>query len=285
MPAEAAGGIHAILLAGSRPERDVLAEVFGVPVKALVPIMAEPAVSRVARTLVDHPRIARVTILAQDPRQLFSFPGAEWLAGAPSIHFEQAGPSVSETLAAALERHPADYPFLVTTADHALLDQRMIDLFLDGAAGADAAVALVERGTLLASYPASRRTWLKFRGGAYSGANLFLFGSPRALEALGVWRRIEAQRKRARAVVGAFGPLILAGIFLRILSLHQALRWAGSRLGLTARAVQLPIAEACIDVDTPSDHALVEKILASRNARSSLNGAPGSRTEEDQPKD
>jgi hypothetical protein len=44
----------------------------------------------------------------------------------------------------------------------------------------------------------------------------------------------------------------LAGIALRILSLHQALRWAGSRLGVTARAVELPIAEACIDVDTPS---------------------------------
>jgi GTP:adenosylcobinamide-phosphate guanylyltransferase len=282
MPAEAMRGIHAILLAGSRPERDRLAEAFGVPVKALVPIMGEPAVSRVARTLVDHPRIARLTILAQDPRQLFSYPGAEWLAGAPAIHFEQAGSSVSETLAAALERHPADYPFLVTTADHALLDGRMIDLFLDGAAGADVAVALVERATLLASYPTSRRTWLKFRGGAYSGANLFLFGSPRALKALAVWRRIEAQRKRARAVVGAFGPLILAGIALRILSLHQALRWAGSRLGVTARAVELPIAEACIDVDTPSDHALVEKILAGGEQPLAVNGTPGRRTEQDQ---
>jgi len=257
-----AGGIQAILLAGSRPERDRLAEAFDVPAKALVPILAEPMVSRVARVLVDHPGIGRLIILAQDPDLLASWSGNQWMGAEAKIRFEQAGVSVSEAIAAALDRHPDDYPFLVTTADHALLDHAMIDHFLAAAAGADVAAALVERRTLLAAYPESRRTWLKFRGGAYSGANLFLFGSPRALEALALWRRVEGERKRARAIVGAFGPLILAATALRILTIHQALGWAGSRLGIIARAVELPMAEACIDVDTPSDHALVTQILS-----------------------
>ncbi len=218
-------------------------------------------ISRVARALVEHPNIGQLTILAQDAGLLFSHPGAEWLADHSAIRFEIAENSVSQALASALARHPDDYPFFVTTADHALLDRTMIDAFLGGAGAADLAVGLVERRTLLASYPESRRTWLKFRGGAYSGANLFLFGSPRALKVLELWRTVESRRKRARAVIGAFGPLMLAATFLRLLSLQQALRWAGRRLGVTALAVEMPMAEACIDVDKPEDQVLVTEIL------------------------
>lgn len=234
------------------------------PAKPLVPVLGEPMVSRVARALVEHPRISKVSILAQDEKLLFSHPGAEWLSGHPAIAFEHAEDSVSQALASTLVRHPTDYPFFVTTADHALLDRAMIDAFLEGAGAADLAVGLVERRTLLAAYPESRRTWLKFRGGAYSGANLFLFGSPRALKVLDLWRTVESRRKRARAVVGAFGPLMLVATALRLLSLDQTLRWAGRRLGLAAVAVEMPMAEACIDVDKAEDQALVSKILAER---------------------
>lgn len=232
--------------------------------KPLVPVLGEPMISRVARTLVEHPRIGRLTILAQDEKLITSHAGAEWLGEHPAIAFEVAENSVSQALASALARHPDDYPFFVTTADHALLDRHMIDAFLGGATRVDAAVGMVERRTLLAAYPESRRTWLRFRGGSYSGANLFLFGSPRALKVLELWRTVEDKRKRARAVVGAFGPLMLAATALRIVTLHQALRWAGRRLGLTAVAVEMPMAEACIDVDKPEDQALVTRIIEAR---------------------
>ncbi len=234
------------------------------PTKPLVPVLGEPMISRVARALVEHPRIGRLIILAQEEKLITSYLGAEWLGEHPAIAFEVAGDSVSQALAAALARHPGDYPFFVTTADHALLDGAMIDAFLDRAGAADVAVGMVERRTLLAAYPESRRTWLKFRGGAYSGANLFLFGSPRALKVLDLWRTVESQRKRAQAVIGAFGPLMLAATALRILSLRQALRWAGRRLGLEAVPVEMPMAEACIDVDKPEDQALVTRILEKR---------------------
>ncbi len=71
------------------------------------------------------------------------------------------------------------YPLLVTTADHALLDPAMIADFCAKADGADVAIGLVEQRSLMARLPSTQRTWLKFRGGAYSGANLFAFGSRR----------------------------------------------------------------------------------------------------------
>ena len=140
----------------------------------------------------------------------------------------------------------------------------MITQFVKRAAGADVGVALVERRTLEAAYPGNKRTWLPFRGGAYSGANLFWLGSPASLEALAVWRRIEQQRKKARAVLGAFGWALALQIALRWLTLDQAITRAGKRLGIKARAVVLPFAEACIDVDKPSDHAMAEGILRQR---------------------
>ena len=64
---------------------------------------------------------------------------------------------------------PGDDPLLVTTADNVLLTPTMIAEFLGGAGDSDVAVAMVERDILLARYPQSKRTWLKFRGGWWSG--------------------------------------------------------------------------------------------------------------------
>jgi molybdopterin-guanine dinucleotide biosynthesis protein A len=256
--------LTALLLAGNRPGGDPLARHFGVASKALVPLGGEAMIARVARTLLGHPRIARVVVLAQADLALADQPDTAWLAGEPALSFEASGGSVSAAVAAALAAHPAGYPFLVTTADHGLLDAAMLDAFIAGAeaARADVAVGVVERRVLAAAYPDNRRTWLRFRGGSYSGANLFWLGSPRAIAAIDLWRTIEQQRKRGRAVIAAFGPLMLAAVGLRLLTLAGALRRAGRRLGLAAAPVALPQAEACIDIDAPADHALATRIIA-----------------------
>ncbi|WP_156679131.1 nucleotidyltransferase family protein [Sphingomonas profundi] len=258
--------LTALLLAGNRPGVDPLAAAFGVPFKALVPVGGEAMLARVARTLVEHPRIGRVILLSQAMDAFAAHPDTAWIAAHPDIVMEAAGGSVSGAIAEALARHPAGFPFLVTTADHPLLDAAMLDAFIAPAlaAGTDVAVGLVARRTLLAAYPDNRRTWLRFRGGAYSGANLFLLATPRALTAVNLWRTIEQQRKKGRTVIGAFGPMILAGVALRLFTLRGALVRAGRRLGMTAAAIELPIAEACIDVDKPADHALASEILARR---------------------
>ena len=210
--------------------------------------------SRVVGTLLSHPRIGRVVVLGD--RQI------ERLVTQSRASFEEAGASIAQTLEAALERHHG--PFLLTTADNPLLDHPMIDAFLEEAQGADLAAGLVERRVLLSAYPESNRTWLSFRGGAYSGANLFWLAGPQVLPVLDVWRRVEQQRKRSSAVLGAFGPLLLAAVALRLLTVDQAAAGAGRRFGIVARAVALPYPEACIDVDKPEDHALVEQVLRSR---------------------
>lgn len=251
----------AIVLAGQRPGIDPLAEHFGQPYKALIDVAGQPMLAHVGRTLAACEQARQIVIVAQNVAHLFDHPATAWMATDPRITARDCGDSIVQAIIDTLAALPDAYPFLLTTADNVLLDDRMIDAFVTAAAGQDVAVALVERRTLEAAYPGNRRTWLPFRGGAYSGANLFWLGSPSALKVLAVWRRIEQQRKKARAVLGAFGGGLALMIALRLLSLDQAIARVGRRLGLSAKAVVLPCAEACIDVDKPSDHAMVEAIL------------------------
>ena len=256
----------ALILAGSRPGTDPLASAAGVSTKALVPVAGRPMIDHVARALLAHPAIGEVVLLAQQPEALAGDARTAWLKDEPRIRFRTSGSGISQSLLDWLGDTPSGLPALVTTADNVLLDAAMIDAFLAGADGADIAVAMVERAVLMREYPQSRRTWLKFRGGAWSGANLFWLGGPGAARALEKWRGIEQDRKKGRKIVSAFGPLLLLGAALRLMTVHRAVARAGRRLGAgEARVVAMPIAEACIDADKPSDIALIETILARRS--------------------
>ena len=253
----------AVILAGQRPGVDPLAAHFGIEWKALVPVGGEAMLTRVARTLLDCPAIGRIVIAAQRP-DLFA---TGWLADEPRITFTQSQSGISRSIAAIAGTPVAPWPLLVTTADHPLLAPAMVAAFVAGAGDADVAVGMVERRTMLVAYPDTRRTWLRFRGGAYSGANLFALRTDRAQAALTLWAQAEQDRKQALKLFWHFGPLLALRAITRTISGPDALATAGRRLGLVARLVALPQAEAAIDVDKPADHALAEAILADRAIR------------------
>ena len=249
----------AVVLAGSRPGRDRFAEQFGTDLKALIPICGEPMVRRPVRALLQSDSIGKIIVLSQSPDRI----SAE-LPEDHRIEVRQSQGTIAESMEQLILRHAADIPVLVTTADHALLDERMIADFIARSEGADLAIGVVERDSLLARLPQTKRTWLSFRGGAYSGANLFAFGSIKALAAIEQWRSVEQDRKKGWRVLLALGPALLLGALLRIRTLDQSVAAMGRKLGMTARAVVLSNPLAGVDVDKPVDHALVEAILSGR---------------------
>lgn len=256
--------ITAILLAGSRPGADPLADAAGVRFKTLMPVAGVAMINHVARTLAGHPRIGRLLVLVQQPDLFAADPQTAWLAQAPKVEMRVSGEGISQSLLDLIDSGEVRFPALVTTADNILLSPTMIDQFLDEAAGSDLSVALVERRTLLSRYPESRRTWLKLRGGWWSGANLFWLGGAQVRPVVAFWRGVEQDRKKGRKILGAFGPFLLVGTALRLFTLAQALRLAGRRFGVTARAVAMAEPEACIDADKPEDIVLIERILTGR---------------------
>lgn len=256
--------ITAILLAGSRPTPDPLAVAAGVAIKPLAPVAGEPMINHPARALLAHPAVGQVIILTQSSAPFAADPATAWLTTHKQVRFEQSGAGIASSLLALLERGDVPFPILLTTADHVLLDSAMLDQFTQEAAGADIAVAMVERRILLARYPGSRRTWLKFRDGWWSGANIFWFGSDRARSIIALWQEVEQDRKKGWKIVSAFGPVALIGTLLRLLTLRGGIARIGRRFGLTARLVAMQKAEACIDADKPDDVVLIERIVAAR---------------------
>lgn len=240
----------ALLLAGARPGRDPVALAAGVATKPLAPVAGVPMVRRVAEALLAA-GCPRVTVLAQRPELL-----EPALAGLAGVEARRSGDGIARSVLEALDGRPT----LLTTADHPLLTPAMLHAFAAAARGADAAAGVVERRVVQAACPASRRTWLRFRGGAYSGANLFWLGAG-AAEAARLWADVERDRKKGLALMWRLGPALAVGAALRLLTLDGAVARLGARLGLRLRAVPLPFAEAAMDVDTVDDWLAADAIL------------------------
>lgn len=249
----------ALLLAGSRAAGDPFAQTMGVAHKALIAIAGEPMVLRPLRTLIASDQVGRILVLTQNPADLEPV-----IPNDSKIEVRPSQGTIAGTLEQLIIARSVEFPILVTTADHALLDDEMLSEFITKAAGADLAVAVVERSALMARLPQTKRTWLPFRGGAYSGANLFALGSVKALSAIELWRSVEQDRKKGWRVLAALGPILLVGAVLRLRTLDQSVASVGRKLAITIRAVVLSNPLAGVDVDKPADHALVEVILTGR---------------------
>lgn len=252
-------GTTAVVLAGSRPGSDPLAGAFGTDMKALVPVAGKPMVRWPVEALLGSPRFAEVRVLAQDPERI----GAA-LPANPKLTIERSDSTIAATLERLCFDPTVQWPLFVTTADHVLLDEGMIDEFCDLGEVADIAIGVVERETLMKRLPSSRRTWIRFRAGSYSGANMFLLSGKRVLPALETWRGIEQDRKKAWALLWALGPMTFVGAALRLRTVHQTLERIGRRLGANIEAVDLSDPLACVDVDKLADHGLVEQLLRER---------------------
>ncbi len=264
--AEGPIGYHALVLAGQR-DGDPLAELSPQGHKCLLPVAGRPMIERVVAALLAARGIGPITISIDRPEVLEAVPGFPALIERPrlSVLESQASPALS--VLHALEQAPASsQPLLVTTADHPLLSPGVVQNFCEGAEarGTDVAAGLVSKAVIEAKIPATRRTYLRFRDGGYSGANLFVFRTTAGRRAAEFWRRVEQERKKPWRIARAFGPSLLIAYLLRLYNLEQAMARVSRRLGCTASAVVLTAAEAAVDVDKPADLEIVEGLLARR---------------------
>ncbi|HEX8484034.1 nucleotidyltransferase family protein [Sphingomonas sp.] len=243
----------AIVLAGSRGGADPLAEYAGVADKALIQIGGHTMLARVVSALREAGARRILVVHSSDAvRDSALTLGAEILAGA-------SGPS--ESAARALDLLGA--PVLLTTADHALLRPEWITAFLAAVPpDADVAALLASRAVIEAAVPETKRTYLRFADGAWSGCNLFWLATPRAGEAIGLWREVEGDRKRPWRIVRRLGPRLLLRYLAGRLPLSAALAHIGALAGVRAAMVASDFGLAAVDVDKPADLDLVRRLLA-----------------------
>jgi GTP:adenosylcobinamide-phosphate guanylyltransferase len=242
---------RALVLAGARPEADPVAAYAGVSHKALIPLAGETLLARVVAAL-KAAGVRRIAVSASDPQvsALATQLGAEVLPA-------ESGPSLS-ALRGVEALGP---PVLLTTSDHALLQAGWIVQFLDDASeAADVSVLLARREVVEAAAPGTRRTYLKFADGEWSGCNLFLVRSEAGLAAIQLWRSIEADRKRPWRIIRKLGPLTLVRYLAGRVTLAEALQRLSRLCGAQVAAVPSRFGLAAVDVDKPADLDLVRAL-------------------------
>ncbi|OQM74437.1 nucleotidyltransferase family protein [Manganibacter manganicus] len=250
--------VPALILAGSRPGGDPLARHAGVPHKAAIPIAGRPMLTRVAEALAGSDRVGEIAVSIDDPAAAGAAVGLGGLRVLP--------PATTPSLSVAAAIKTLGTPLLVTTADHVLLLSGWVDHFLEHLPDAGVAVAVARSEIVMAAAAETKRTFLRFRGGAYSGCNLFYFRDASALGAIEMWRRVEMHRKRPLKLLGVLGPIAVARHLLGRLTLEQALAMLGQKAGTRIGVVEMPFGESAIDVDKPDDLDLVERIIERRAA-------------------
>lgn len=258
--------VAALVLAGSRGAGDAVAAAVGVSHKALAPIAGRPMLARVLETLAAVPAVEQVAVMIEEPDLVAADPALRDPLGEGRVTVlpAAASPSLSALDGFDALGRAERLPIVMTTADNCLLTPAMLESFLARLPDADAVAALARAEVIRDAYPEAVRTWLRFSDGRRSGCNLFAFLTPGAAPAIAYWRRLERERKRPLAMLRHLGPGAILRYAAGRLSLAQALDALGHRAGARLGAVDMPFAEAAIDVDKVADMALAERILAAR---------------------
>jgi CTP:molybdopterin cytidylyltransferase MocA len=224
---------------------------------------------RVLDVLAGIDGVRRIAVSVDDPAVLEAARSERpaW-DGAAEITVHRSKESPAASVLDYLHNVAHGDPVLVTTADHPLLTAQMVHHFWERAmaARADVAVGMARASVVLASYPGALRSFIPLRDDRYTATNLFAFLTPDAEAAAAFWRRMEAHRKRPWRLIAQFGAVNLALILLRRLDLDAAVARASRVIGARVVAVEMPFADAAIDVDKPSDLELATDILSRRTA-------------------
>jgi GTP:adenosylcobinamide-phosphate guanylyltransferase len=252
---------RAIILAAGRGPEDPMEKAYGITHKCTLPVGGVPMLKRVVDTLRASPVISAISISIEDAAIVKTAVG-ENTGDLTIIRSENSAPL---SAIATIGKNPT-YPFLITTADHALLTPAMVDYFCTQATanGADFSAGLATAEVILAAYPQSIRTFFRLGKDRVSGCNLFAVQNEKGLRILERWRYLESVRKKPWRLVAAFGPTALLRFALGSLSLKTAFKTISARLDMIVKPILMPFAEAAIDIDKPTDLELAEAILKNR---------------------
>ncbi len=257
-------GVKALILAGQREGVvDPLLVESGTQWKALLPIHGRPMIAYVLDALEQAETISKpYGICGLDVGLVESALGEDTIEPDELQQYPSStGPASSVVAAYEAGLKP---PFLVTTADHPLLSNEMVDDFVIQSlkSGQDFTLALASRDVVAPAYPHVKRTYLKFSDQHVSGCNLFFIANDQGMQAIRFWQAAQNDRKKPIKLALRFGLGTLLRYAVGRLSLEGAFKNASKKLNIKAKPVLLPYAEAAIDVDKPSDLALVTDILA-----------------------
>jgi molybdopterin-guanine dinucleotide biosynthesis protein A len=252
-------GIDAVILAGSTnegPLRDCSGEAY----EAMVEIAERPMVSYVFDVLKKSRFINKIVVAGPSDQmnQLFG--------DIDQVYLAPGGETPIDSLLNALEVLNPQGNVLIATCDIPLLTTDSVADFLKKCSKkqADFYYPIIPKEDNDRLYPGVKRTYIRFKEGTFTGGNLFLINPRIVKKAAPKARAFVENRKSPFALARLVGWRFLVRFLFRSVTLKETEEKVSRIFGIKGAVVISPFPEVGIDVDKPSDLALVREKIAQR---------------------
>jgi len=255
--------MHAFIAAGGIPKVDEpLYQLTRGINKALLPIAGKPMIQWVLDAASNSGVIDSITVIGLDQQSgLQSKLPLRFLPNQGSLVLNvRAGAKLIQEIypdADLLMALPADIPAVtpqIVAGMAQLFNQTNHDLYY----------SVVEKSVMEERFPGSKRTYVTLRDKTLCGGDIHAVRLVVALDEKSLYNDLFNARKNPLKQASLMGMDVLFLLLLKCLTLEEAAQRISQRLGIRARAVICPYAEAGMDVDKPFQHTLVETDMLSR---------------------
>ena len=235
--------------------------------RALIPVGEKPLLDYVLQSLATVTPVTRI-ICVTTPLALQTLPakiGEIAVVGLPS------GDKLTHNLLSGA-RAATSEQILIVTGDGPLATGRTWMQFLDGASvnSLEAAYAVVREQQMEAQFPGARRTYARFRDGAFSGGNAFLVPRARLQNLESLIETAFAARKNPLGLAKLLGVGFIFKALFKQLTVGEAEGKVSRLLECRAGRVEVPDAAIAFDVDKPEDLRAAEAFLVANKPEKSI---------------
>src|SRR6185295_273230 len=112
-----------------------------------------------------------------------------------------------------------------------------------------------------ARFPNSKRTFVPFKSGRYSGGDIFLVDMAATKANIELFRSLTGSRKNYLAQARMLGLSFIIRFVLRLMTVDEAAARARQRMNLKAQVVATHFAELGMDLDKPHHYDLIKAEL------------------------
>lgn len=258
--------MDAIVTAGGKnlPD-DPLYELTGVEKKALISLAGRPMIGWVVDALACSGLVEHIVIVGLKPDEVD-------FGDAPAYFVDSTGEMIDNILAA-LERlkeiNPSVKKILLSSSDIPLITPEIVRGFVEecGSQEADTYYAIVEEKTMETRFPGSKRTFVPFKGGRYSGGDIFLVDVVASEANIDLFRSLSGSRKNYLNQARMLGFGFIIRFLLRMMTVYEATERVRKTLKLNARVVDTRFAELGMDLDKPYQYEIIKAALEEREAQ------------------
>jgi len=223
--------------------------------KAMISIAGQPMITYVIDSLAGSEYIQDIVVVG--------LPESSDLGDTHLIDQLPDAGSIIDNYRAGMTHEQKKIPLLdaivLCSCDIPAITPQIVDSFIGQCLQSDHELyySIVERSVMEARFPGSNRSYVQLRDGYFAGGDILLARSGLILNNEELWNCLESSRKNAFRQAHLLGISTLIKLLTRRLSLDEIERRACTVLSIRGKAMLVPHAEVGMDVDNPTQLAII----------------------------